>query len=240
MEEKIFMVRVAEQAERFDDMYNFLKDVVAQKDSDFTTEERNLLSVGFKNLIGANRTAIRTIGAIEQNPKYQKFADALGKYKKKIEEELFNQCLGIVSLVKEKCLKLAANGESKAFFLKMAGDYYRYVAESAHGDKLTEVKNGALDYYNQASEISNKDLGACNPIRLGLALNFSVFYYEVMNDHKKACELGETALQSALDKIDECDEETFRDAKSIIELLKENLSLWKEEEGEGGNEIEDL
>jgi len=61
-----------------------------------------------------------------------------------------------------------------------------------------------------------------------------------MNDHKRACELGESALQSALDKIDECDEETFRDAKSIIELLKENLSLWKEEEGEGANEIEDL
>lgn len=240
MEEKIFMVRVAEQAERFDDMYNFLKEVVEQKDQDFTTEERNLLSVGFKNLIGANRTAIRTIGAIEQNPKYQKFSDALGKYKKKIEEELFNQCLGIVNLVKEKCLKVASNAESKAFFLKMAGDYYRYVAESAQGDKLTEVKDGALDYYNQASDISLKELGACNPIRLGLALNFSVFYYEVMNDHKKACELGETALQSALDKIDECDEETFRDAKSIIELLKENLSLWKEEEGEGGNEIEDL
>ena len=60
-----------------------------------------------------------------------------------------------------------------------------------------------------------------------------------MNDHKKACELGESSLQAALDKIDECDEETFRDAKSIIELLKENLSLWKEEEGEG-NQIEDL
>jgi len=147
---------------------------------------------------------------------------------------LFNQCLGIVNLVKDKCLSLATNGESKAFFLKMAGDYYRYVAESATGDKLNEVKQGALDYYNQASEISTKELGACNPIRLGLALNFSVFHYEVMNDHKKACELGETALQSALDKIDECDEETFRDAKSIIELLKENLSLWKEDENEGG------
>ncbi len=61
-----------------------------------------------------------------------------------------------------------------------------------------------------------------------------------MNDHKKACQLGEVALQSALDKIDECDEDTFRDAKSIIELLKENLSLWKEDEGQDGNEIEDL
>jgi hypothetical protein len=75
-------------------------------------------------------------------------------------------------------------------------------------------------------------LNACNPIRLGLALNFSVFHYEVMNDHKKACELGEAALTEALEKIDDVDEETFRDAKSIIELLKENLSLWKEEEGD--------
>lgn len=117
----------------------------------------------------------------------------------------------------------------------MIGDYYRYVAESQTGDKLEEVKKGALEYYTKAMEICQKDLGACNPIRLGLALNFSVFYFEVMNDHKKACDLGETALQNALEKIDDCDEETFRDAKSIIELLKENLSLWKDEE-EGGKD----
>ena len=113
----------------------------------------------------------------------------------------------------------------------MIGDYYRYVAESATQDTLEEVKNGALSGYDQANKLS-QGLNACNPIRLGLALNFSVFYYEVMNDHKKACELGESALSEALEKIDDVDEETFRDAKSIIELLKENLSLWKEEEGE--------
>ena len=101
------------------------------------------------------------------------------------------------------------------------------------------MKNGALEFYQKATTESDSNLGACNPIRLGLALNFSVFYFEVMNDHKKACELGENALHNALEKIDECDEETFRDAKSIIELLKENLSLWKEED-EGKNEIEDL
>ena len=59
-----------------------------------------------------------------------------------------------------------------------------------------------------------------------------------MNDRKKACEIGENALTEALEKIDDVDEETFRDAKSIIELLKENLSLWKEEDDDGG--IEDL
>ena len=89
----------------------------------------------------------------------------------------------------------------------------------------------ALEYYDQASGLANEKLNPCNPIRLGLALNFSVFHFECMNDSKKACTLAENALQEALSKIDDCDEETFRDAKSIIELLKENLSLWKEEEG---------
>ena len=79
MEEKIFLARVAEQAERFEDMVEFLKDAIGAKSGeDFTIDERNLLSVGFKNLIGSQRGAIRTIGAIEQNPKYQKFGDALG------------------------------------------------------------------------------------------------------------------------------------------------------------------
>ena len=232
------MARVAEQAERFEDMVDFLKNAIdAKSGEDFTVDERNLLSVGFKNLIGSQRGAIRTIGAIEQNPKYTKFSDALQTYKKRIENELYDKCIEIVEVVRGKCLGCAADDESKAFFHKMVGDYYRYVAESARDDKLETVKTGALEGYQQAKTLS-ESLNPCNPIRLGLALNFSVFYYEVMNDHKKACELGEAALSEALEKIDDVDEETFRDAKSIIELLKENLSLWKEEDGE--NAVEDL
>jgi 14-3-3 protein epsilon len=232
------LARVAEQAERFEDMVAFLEQAIkAKKGEDFTIDERNLLSVGFKNLIGSQRGAIRTIGAIEQNPKYQKFSNALSGYKKRIERELYEQCMRIVKIVKDKCLGLAVDNESKAFFQKMIGDYYRYVAESATEATLEEVKKGALEGYQEADKLS-RDLNACNPIRLGLALNFSVFYYEVMNDHKKACELGEVALTEALEKIDDVDEETFRDAKSIIELLKENLSLWKEEEAD--NAVEDL
>jgi len=145
--------------------------------------------------------------------------------------------MAIVQIVKDLCMKVAATDETKAFFYKMIGDYYRYVAECAQGDQLETVKNGALENYDAAQKASDS-LNACNPIRLGLALNFSVFHYEVMNNHSEACTLGEKALSDALEKIDDVDEETFRDAKSIIELLKENLSLWKEEEEQ--NAVEDL
>ena len=128
------------------------------------------------------------------------------------------------------------DGESKAFFVKMVGDYYRYIAENAKADLLEQIKKKALNAYEEANKIV---LPPCNPIKLGLALNFSVFHYEVMKNHKVACELADHALQEALDKIDELEEDDFRDAKSIIELLKENLTLWKEEE-EGDNQIDDL
>ena len=96
----------------------------------------------------------------------------------------------VVNTVKNNCMPLAQDDESKAFFYKMIGDYYRYVAESANESILEEVKNGALDGYSNAYTHSGA-LNPCNPIRLGLALNYSVFYYEVMNQHGKACELGE-------------------------------------------------
>jgi 14-3-3 protein epsilon len=151
IEENIFMARVAEQAERYDDMVHYLNEVSSQKSDDFTIEERNLLSVGFKNQIGSKRTAIRTISAIEQNPKYSKFNDALSAYKSRIIKELTNQCLQIVSTVQEKCLKVASSDETQSFFYKMIGDYYRYVAELNTSD-LEKVKKGALENY----ELANK------------------------------------------------------------------------------------
>ena len=237
VEQNIFLARVAEQAERFEDMVNYLSSVLGAKGQDVTSDERNLLSVAFKNLISSKRAACRTIAAIEQNPKYSKFADALATYKTGIEEQLMADCERIIKMINDQVLSKTCDGEPKAFFVKMVGDYYRYISENAKGAKLEDVKQSALKAYNEANEIV---LPPCNPIKLGLALNFSVFHYEVMKNHKAACELADTALQEALEKIDDLQEDDFRDAKSIIELLKENLTLWKEEEEGDDQQIDDL
>merc|ERR1711865_971896 len=226
----IFLARVAEQAERFEDMVDYLGAVLDSKGGDVSADERNLISVAFKNLISSKRAACRTIAAIEQNPKYSKFGDALSKYKTDIEAQLIGDCEKVIGIINDKVLAKTCENEAKAFFVKMIGDYFRYIAENAKDSKLEEVKNKALDAYKQANGL---ELPPCNPIKLGLALNFSVFYYEVMKNPKEAVELADKALQDALDKIDELEEDDFRDAKSIIELLKENLTLWKEEEEDG-------
>lgn len=141
----------------------------------------------------------------------------------------------MIAIVREKALaKTTANNEARAFFVKMVGDYYRYMAEAAGtGERFEVVKQEAYKAYSEANEIS---LPPCSPVRLGLSLNFSVFYYEVMKDHRQAIVLADEALQAALEKIDELNEDDFKDAKSIIELLKENLILWKEHDADRDEE----
>jgi 14-3-3 protein epsilon len=191
VEENIFLARVAEQAERFEDMVDFLALVLDTKGPEVSSDERNLLSVAFKNLISSKRAACRTIAAIEQNPKYTKYAGALATYKNQIEDKLTGDCQRVIDMINQKVLAKACDGESKAFFIKMVGDYYRYIAENAKGALMEKVKQNALKAYNEANQIT---LPPCNPIKLGLALNFSVFHYEVMKNHKAACELADQAL----------------------------------------------
>ena len=130
-EEHIFMARVAEQAERFEDMVDFLKPVLDSKGANLSSDERNLLSVAFKSLIYSKRAACRTITAIEQNPKYQKYGESLSAYKKKIESGLYADCENVIEILRSRVLTKSSEDESKAFFVKMVADYYRYIAETA-------------------------------------------------------------------------------------------------------------
>mmetsp|Transcript_9297 Transcript_9297/g.8956 ORF Transcript_9297/g.8956 Transcript_9297/m.8956 type:complete len:240 (-) Transcript_9297:46-765(-) len=239
MEKKIFMARVADQSERYEDMVDFLKDIVKESgDEDVSNDVRNLLSVGFKNLISAQRSAWKTVQAIEQNKKYAEYSSNCAEYKEKISNELEKNCQKVIDIVNEHCIPKAKEDDAKVFYLKMIGDYYRYTAETATGSKLEEVTENASKYYQQATDAA-KDLKPYNSNKLGLALNFSVFWYELKNDSSKACEIAEQALNGARENIDEMENDEARDALSIIELLKENLDLWREEEQED-NQVQDL
>ena len=239
MEKKIFMARVADQAERYEDMVQFLEEIIKDSSEDVSMDVRNLLSVGFKNLISAQRSAWKTVQAIEQNKKYQDYSSSCAEYRNKISDELAGNCDKIIKIVNDYALPKAGDDEAKVFYLKMIGDYYRYTAETAQGDKLAEVTENALKYYDQATQAAAA-LKPYNSTRLGLALNFSVFHYELKNDSSKACVIAEEALNGARDGIDNMDNEEARDALSIIELLKENLDLWKDEEGGEDAGVEDL
>jgi hypothetical protein len=78
------------------------------------------------------------------------------------------------------------------------GDYHRYLAEFAIGDKRKESADKSLEAYKNATEVAQTDLAPTHPIRLGLALNFSVFYYEILNSPDQACHLAKQAFDDAI------------------------------------------
>jgi 14-3-3 protein epsilon len=139
-----------------------------------------------------------------------------------VEKELNDICQSILDLLDEFLIPSASSGESKVFYLKMKGDYHRYLAEFKAGAERKEAGEHTLLAYKaaqvggpftapappqhvlvramhahadwvrvmHAQDIALVDLPPTHPIRLGLALNFSVFYYEIMNSPERACHLA--------------------------------------------------
>lgn len=181
----VYMAKLAEQAERFDEMVDHMK-AVAQQPQELTVEERNLLSVAYKNVIGSRRASWRVISSIETKCDADKL-NLIQSYKQKIEMELENICSDILEIIARELIPNSETDEGKVFYYKMKGDYHRYLAEFQSGDYRKESSSRALDSYNSATTIANRDLAPTHPIRLGLALNFSVFYYEILNSPDRAC-----------------------------------------------------
>merc|ERR1712178_345999 len=124
-------------------------------------------------------------------------------------------------------------GESKDFYQKMKADYYRYIAEYKDGDAKQGAANNAKLAYEEAQKVAEKDLAVTHPIRLGLALNFSVFQYEVLSNPDEACKMARTAFEDAIAELDNVAEDSYKDATLIMQLLRDNLTLWTSDQEEG-------
>jgi len=125
--------------------------------------------------------------------------------------------------------------EEEVFYLKMKGDYYRYESEYATGDRREGVIEDSLNSYNDAflkATTGEKALAPTHPIRLGLALNFSVFHFEIKTDQQKACELAKKAFDDAIAELDSLNEDSYKDSTLIMQLLRDNLTLWTSESAE--------
>ncbi|PIO37950.1 hypothetical protein AB205_0100260, partial [Aquarana catesbeiana] len=186
--------KLAEQAERYDDMAAAMK-AVTEQGGELSNEERNLLSVAYKNVVGARRSSWRVISSIEQktegNEKKQQMAK---EYREKIEAELTEICTDVLDKLSfHLIVNVTVDNSQKA--------------------------------YQEAFEISKREMQPTHPIRLGLALNFSVFYYEILNSQEKACSLAKTAFDEAIAELDTLNEESYKDSTLIMQLLRDNLTV---------------
>jgi len=243
--ELVDMAKLAEQAERYDDMVQYMTELTTNKKV-LTDEQRNLLSVAFKNVVGARRSAWRITSSMEQRysekdeEKYRKLA---AEYRQEIEKELEQRCQEVLKLIDDSLLQSVDQStqpiEAKVFYLKMKGDYYRYLVEVKPNDGREQLAEESKKAYGEATTTA-KELANTHPIKLGLALNYSVFHYEIMNNAPQACELAKKAFDEAIAELDNLKEESYKDSTLIMQLLRDNLTLWTSEnesndQGDGNN-----
>ncbi|KAG7032251.1 14-3-3-like protein GF14 iota, partial [Cucurbita argyrosperma subsp. argyrosperma] len=200
-ETQVYMAKLSEQAERYDEMVECMKQV-AKLDVELTMEERNLLSVGYKNVIGARRASWRIMSSIEQKEESKSNENnvkLIKGYRQKVEEELSKICTDILTIIDNHLIPSSTSSEAST-----------------------------------ASSTANTELPSTHPIRLGLALNFSVFYYEIMNSPERACHLAKQAFDEAIAELDTLSEESYKDSTLIMQLLRDNLTLWTSDLPEDG------
>ena len=229
-EEHFYTAKLAEEAERYDEMVSEMNEVAQMAcDLELSVEERNLLSVAYRNATGARRASWRIVSSIEQKEESKGNAEhvkRIEKCREKVEKELSEMCSSILKLLDDHLVPTASSGENKVFYLKMKGDYHRYLAEFKTGADRKDAADHAMQAYTVAQDIALVDLAPIHPIRLSLALNFSYFYHEILDSLERACHLAKQAFDLAIAELDTLGEESYEDSTQILLLLRDNLRLW--------------
>mmetsp|Transcript_81653 Transcript_81653/g.252021 ORF Transcript_81653/g.252021 Transcript_81653/m.252021 type:complete len:233 (-) Transcript_81653:187-885(-) len=224
----ILLARVAERAERFDEMADFMKERV-ELGTPLDAEERDMFSAAFKNSLVERRHAVRVAVSVARERTQvgsSEEAQLATGYKSKVEAELRSICEKALGLLRSRLVGGAEPGEAKTFYLKMMGDYYRYMAEFAEGNARTSAAEEAKEAYAQGMTEA-ESLHLVHPVRLGLALNFSVFQHEVLQDTQDAIATAKKTLANSFSAIGDVPEDSRNDAILTMQLLQDNLSLWE-------------
>lgn len=237
-EELVYLAKIQEDAECFKEMIETVKKIVELGEK-LNDEERNLLSIAYKNVTGNLRNAWRVLNGVEireRSKGHEKQANFLAPEAKKVVEELTKYNREVIDMLSEKLIPAADTPECEVFYLKMLGDYWRYTAECLEGAERQEAASKAQDAYSRGAAACST-LPATNSIALGLALNRSVFSYEILNSTEEAVTIARTAFDAAVEKLDSLSDDSYKDATMILQLLRDNLGMWLGDAGdeEGGD-----
>ncbi|XP_060620825.1 14-3-3 protein gamma-like [Anolis sagrei] len=219
--------QLAEQCGRYQDMAAAMRQLVAEGGEPLTQEEKTLLSKAYTFVIQELCSSWRRLkNSVEQGVgKEKEHAEA---YRETIRRELEAQCLEILGLLDHGLLKHCheTDKESRAFYLKMKGDNYRYLAEVAQSDTKEMLVKSAVQAYEEAQEISEWHLEPTHPLALAVALNHSVLHYEVLNNAEKATKLAKAAFDKAIAGLETLSLEFYKESTVIMQRLRDYIVQW--------------
>ncbi|KAL0702120.1 hypothetical protein Bca4012_058242 [Brassica carinata] len=206
---------------------------VCEHDVELSDVERELLAIGYRNLMSTKRDSLRTLSSIEKQEDSKGNKQNVKLINKKLDmvkDEFFNVCNDILSLIDSHLIPSTTNVESTVYYYTMKANYFRYMAEFGSDAEREGAADNSLEAHKIAMEMAEDGLSPTNLVRLGLALNFSIFNYGILKSTESACKLAKKAYDEAIFELDGVDKQSYEDAMFIVQILRDNLSAWTGEE----------
>jgi 14-3-3 protein epsilon len=153
----------------------------------------------------------------------------LTDFQRKLHTELLDICLDLIRVIDAYLLPVSDLPEPRLYYEKMKADYYRYICESDKESADFETYSGqATAAYETALEVARNDFASTSPSYLGLALNYSVFLYDIVQHQNDAIAFAEKVYTETVDLVDTVDDAAYSDSAVILQLLRDNYTGWKQ------------
>jgi 14-3-3 protein epsilon len=227
-----YLASVCIRFDKYEDAVRYIDEMVKLKEGELTEEERHVVITGYKFFIAEKRTAWRNMFQIEVKEQNTKLM--MNEIRAIYEEAIIKSCERFINLVNNYIINTVKSDQNIALFLRVKADHFRYMAEITNAQTLFNNKQSAFHFYKQAYEISNK-LDSLDVIKLSIALNYSVFLYEILSKRLNAIFYAKEALARALIQLkgftaEEISDEKFRESLNIVEIMNQNVHAWYKEE----------
>ena len=242
-DELVFLTKIFDRCENYEDAIETSLSFIKMKPI-LSSDERLTFSNAFKNLLIMKRNSLKYLEDLfkkerkckgltekeaEENIKNCEYLDEIII---KVEDESHSLIGLMLEILDEMLIPNSKKPEAQVFYLKLKADYFRYKAEISRGDDKEIAIDLAEHAYNDAYLMSEEQLPITSITRVGLAVNFSIFYYEHKSMLDEAIMIARSCFDDAIKSVDDIEPEKAKDYILLVHLLKENVIFWNTEKAD--------
>ena len=237
----LYLATILENAGKHEEAMKYMEEIAKSKKNDLSIEEINLLTISFNNQITKKLNQIKILNKVIAkdeltNSKYLKTDTNIRDI---IQRDINDICNKMINLCDNYLLNKTEKNETKILYLKLRGQYYRYLSDVSENEQQKDANKNAINSFNEAFELID-NLSVTNPIRLGFILNYAIFQYEFLNDIDTAIKITKENFEIGINQLEKVnDNNEYQNASSILMLLKQNIDMWnneKEKESQNQNQ----
>ena len=241
LRKSLYLATILENAGKHEEAMKYMEEIAKSKKNDLSIEEINLLTISFNNQITKKLNQIKILNKVIAkdeltNSKYLKTDTNIRDI---IQRDINDICNKMINLCDNYLLNKTEKNETKILYLKLRGQYYRYLSDVLENEQQKDANKNAINSFNEAFELID-NLSVTNPIRLGFILNYAIFQYEFLDDIDTALKIAKENFEIGINQLEKVnDNNEYKNASSILMLLKQNIDMWnneKEKESQNQNQ----